>query len=280
MASKSLDFSVLGDLIQAQHIATPIQGALTCATDDLAAEVVSKLRQEGFDTCPVVVDGNPIGTFDAVEVAGTVSVGSLFRPLSDSNVVRADRPLRFVGRSMQSESMLLVKNDNDQIEGLITRADFGKVPFRTFVYLQYAVLESSLADYLRKRYDDQTEAISLLGDSRQDKNRDLVADQIRDNLYIDHFAACSVDDLIVIAKKTLEYSSHRPDSIGWGRLREDVGKFRDNVMHSSRPLMNHGTTLEKIVAILDKIEILTKMTAMTSDHYESEATAVSDTNRF
>lgn len=225
----------IASAIHARHVATPIADAMLVPVDDPSEKWVEILVDRQFDRAPVIdPDGriNGIVEVEALSVGG--SVRDQFRPLFECSMVSADVGLVDVLGFLQDDPFLLVV-EGRSISALITPSDLGRPASRTYFYLLLAQLEIALAAWARAKYPDQGEALLELTPSRQAKVRELLADLRQSDSLIDVVAALSVTDLVRIAGRDAECRElWLSGKWSWTGLQDDLGDFRNDVMHPVR----------------------------------------------
>lgn len=241
---------VLGSM-EARHMAWPLSEALTCGPQDPIDSLIIRMKQKQFDCCPVVDQGEPVGIFSRLEAPASIAHGT--RPLSIGQLISADTPILELARKLKEHDFIFVLTGS-RISGFITPADLGSTLARSFAYLQLASVEISLSDFLRARFLRQKSAIELLTEARQLAHASLVRSLKESDQFIDEIAACSFEDLLILAGKDSVFRAALPKNRGWQRLKSGLSDFRNDVMHPSRPLVAPG--VRNVTKFVEKIENL------------------------
>lgn len=243
------------DSMEARHIAMPISGALTCTFLDDVGLLGAAMELRQFDSCPVLEGDIPIGVFSRLGQPQTVEMGT--RPLTVDQLVSADTPFMELARKLDEHNFVFVLAGS-RISGFITAADLGTTPSRSFCYLKLASVEMELSKYLRWRYRPQSEALAVLPPGRRNAHGSLVAQLKEGDRYIDDIAACSLEDLLIIAGRDRPFRDALPSNRGWQKLKSGLADFRDDVMHPSRPLLTPGgRTVRKLIEKIENLQIIT-----------------------
>lgn len=220
--------------IRARHLATPMDEVYCLAPDTAASVAMAELSARQFDYAPVRRDDHVIGLVAQAGLIGHTQVEDCVAPLHDGSVISADVGLPDLLAFLQVEPVLFVL-EGRSISGLVTPADLGRPASRTYFYLLLAQLEIALADLVRLSYPDQDRALSHLTPDRRTKITKLAEHLRGGDELIDTVATLSLTDLIrIVGSDPAQRATYVADGWSWRRLTNDLGEFRDDVMHPVR----------------------------------------------
>ncbi|MER7459886.1 hypothetical protein [Micromonospora sp. NPDC126480] len=243
----------IASAIRTRHLQTPISRVLTYGVDTPTADVAAALADGGFDHAPVTRDGEIFGYVRHIDLTGGNGVlASHVRPLTASRVIAGDTPLATLLPALRRAEFLFVVDGHD-IVGIVSPADLNKQPGRTYFYLLVCALELALAERAREVFVDQEKALRLLPEARQDRIRERLATETRDDVAADVVAAMEFTDLMKLAKRADEirgafgtYSATK-----WDRdVSAPLIDLRNTVMHSVRTLATDApSSLQRLISL-------------------------------
>lgn len=237
-----LSYDSISKAIQAHHLMTPIENAMSVMSDTGPASALALLRPFDFDQAPVVErDGTIIGfvTTEGLEAA-TAEHLPIERLVSDC-LIAAETPFeRVLGRFTSIRMAFVVEGDG--ITGFITPSDLNKHPARTHFYLLLADLEMTMASVARRALENPEEALDCLEpkrrrpiDRRHQQNR-------RHNVDADVLTAFEFRDLLTVTGKLHLYRRFGATSEAhWSRMVDALPDFRNDVMHPTREFIGSRT---------------------------------------
>lgn len=199
----------------------------------------------GYASAPVVDGDDLVGVFYSSATADgethdTWTVEAAMRPRQFRHVVTADTPYRRLIADLQAEPLLIVFDGRDPI-GILTPWDLGAAPGRTHFYLLLSGVEMAAAEWVRRLYEDQTQALALLPETRAVKIAELYATLTTRDEQLDQVAALSLHDLVRILRETPAARAQVEHGGASFRALKSVDTFRNDVMHPVREF-THATT--------------------------------------
>lgn len=246
--------------IRTRHLQTPIARVLCYGADTPASDVANALADAGFDFAPVTREGEICGYVhrtDLVDQAGTLAAH--IRPLTASRVIAGDTPLATLLPALRRARFLFVVDGHDLV-GIVSPADLNKQPGRTYFYLLVSAFELDLAERTRASFADQEKALLLLPQSRQERIRDRLATEERDDVLADVVAAMDFTDLLKIVKKTdaLRVAFGNYSAGKWeSQVSAPLITLRNEVMHSVRTLATDApASLERLISLDERLRNL------------------------
>ncbi|MEV1146526.1 CBS domain-containing protein [Micromonospora sp. NPDC049799] len=246
--------------IRTRHLQTPIARVLCYGVDTPAPDVAQALTEHGFDFAPVTRDGEICGYVhraDLLDRDGALS--AYIRPLTATRVIAGDTPLATLLPALRRAEFLFVVDGHD-IVGIVSPADLNKQPGRTYFYLLVSALELELAERTRGYFPDQEKALALLPQTRQQRIRDRLDTEARDDVVADIVAAMDFTDLLKVVKKTDAlrgaFGTHSA-----GRWESEVSAplidLRHDIMHTVRTLATDApSSLRRLISLDERLRSL------------------------
>jgi len=156
------------DLLQAHMIMTPVDRIVSFDPNEDAQLVFFKMsgQSENIDYAPIMKDKAIIGYVNRKDLTGIEgkTCGELAKEVTTKNKIRPALSLENVLMYLVDEPFLFV-TENEQLKGIITRADVNKRAFRTLFYIILSELESALVDLVRIRLPCEKH-LNLLSEER------------------------------------------------------------------------------------------------------------------
>jgi hypothetical protein len=252
------------EAFQAQHLAVPMAQAFAVAPRDDAAEAAARLRERRFDQAPVMERERILGFILTRKLTETRMryVSDAMVPLGSGNVVSADAS---IGRLMEwiiEPGFLFVLEGRD-VTGFIAPSDFNKQPVRGYLYLLLARLEIGLAEHVRRRFNDQEQALALLPPDGRDVVRSRYEEDRDANGESELVAYFDFSDLVkvVSADADLRQIVSGQSRNGWSNYAGGLVQLRNEVMHPVRnTVLAKGGLIrlqdreQRMRALIEKVE--------------------------
>ncbi len=146
--------------ITARHLMTPMSQGVALAEETSATEAATSLLGLGFDQAPVG-SGDDLRGYALVrdlEKAMASVVRDVMHPLEPRILVGLDATVETLLNAFRGADMLFVVGSHD-VAGFVTPSDFGRPAVRVHFYLHIAELEMTLADIVRIRFGDGSQAV-------------------------------------------------------------------------------------------------------------------------
>jgi hypothetical protein len=223
--------------ITARHVMTPMSEAIALAEDTPSNVAASHLRSLGFDQAPVG-SGNDLRGYALVrelEDGPGRTVRDVLHQLEPRILVGEEATVETLLHAFLGADMLFVVGKHE-VAGFVTQSDLGRPAVRVHFYLHIADLEMALAEKVRRRFGDGSEAVALLADERRNVILERHAEAQRLDVDLDYVSDMDLSDLIRIVGASPDLrvifgaSSRRSWQDRVGRLVE----LRNYVMHPTK----------------------------------------------
>lgn len=163
---KSAPVRQMANLLEARFVMTTSDRILAFDTEDEGLSAFYRMKFENVDYAPVLKDGVLFGYVNRKDLDGSIDTtcGKSSRELTELTKISPQTILENVLKLLINEPVLFVV-ENDDLVGIITRADVNKRAFRTLFYIVITELESLLAN-LVETHLPCTEYLHLAGEER------------------------------------------------------------------------------------------------------------------
>jgi len=244
-------------MLPAGLVMTPVgEGLVTFDPEEKTELAYSKMESENIDYAPLLVDGafgGYVRREDLIGVKGKTCKEFAKEPTSTS-IVFPETDLEEVLKRLADGPFLLVLA-NQGLNGIITRADINKRPFRVLFYAVFSEFESHLVNLIRTRLPCE-KYLYLLS---EDRAKDVLynywkAKSGNSEIYIEEYL--SLRDMISIIKASKDMKIWK---ILQCASKKDVEELhclvdlRNAVMHSTRSLLEREDSVNSIVQLYAKI---------------------------
>ena len=219
-------------------IATPRSAFKICRPNEELSIVVAR-NNEGFDYFPVVecADGSTreriIGLVEVIQFMHGVEPRGLvrdhMRPLSEENLIGADASLVTFIRDADRQMCRLVVS-GPEISGLVSLSDLQRLPVRAALFAMVTHLEITMAQAIRREFDQSEDWIDRLSAQRKCKVQKDAAEAKIEDTFVDTLLYTQFCDKVTIVRKSPDFS--------WSKTSfdADLGKvqsLRDDLAHAN-----------------------------------------------
>jgi predicted transcriptional regulator len=238
--------------ITVRAIEEPIQ---CCAISDPAPEIAQKMHQLDFDVIGVKdsQDGHVIGYINACElVQGRCR--EYLQAFRVSDLVSDSTPLINVLTLLRDRKRVFILTENN-VTGIITRADLQKPPIRILLFGLVSLLEIHLS-YLVRRFYPNDSWKEKLSKRRIDDAKAMMEQRTSRNEKMDLVDCLQFCDkrYLATAHPDICRMLHFESSNLGNKLLKDIEKLRDKLAHSQDIVT--GTTWERIIDLVGNVEKL------------------------
>ena len=250
--SRSLPSRIMDEIAASftvRHVQTPASRLRGFDVEEPASEAVDIMKSHTFDFAPAYRGGRLLGRVARDDLVDATTVGDALQPLAGHYIVSAHSPMTELLRWLTSDPWLLTVDGRD-ISGVVTPSDLNRQASRTYLYMLVVDLELTLAAAIRDHFEDQSDAMELLGEAARADIEKLASEARTTNLDPDLVSFMNLSNLLHIAGKT---PAIRQEMFGYetrSSWKKDTGAFieiRHDVMHPVRPLLNDQDGIERLV---------------------------------
>jgi hypothetical protein len=238
-------------------IATPRSVFKTCRADEELSVVVAH-NEERFDHFPVVerVGGSTqeriIGLLEVIPfMRGTEPRGLVrdhMRPLWEENLIGADASLLTFIRNADRQMCRLVVS-GPEINGLVTLSDLHQLPVRAALFAMVTQLEITMAEAIRREFNQSTEWMGRLSAKRKCKVQKDVAEAKTQDTFVDDLLYTQFCDKVTIVKKSPDF---RWSKTSFAADLDKVQSLRDNIAHAN----DYAAKLEDARQVCETVRLM------------------------
>ncbi len=267
---KQDSFQTMRKLFERDILASSIQEELlSCVSGDDVMSVKTKMNENGFDVIGVrETENTPIeGFIDLHSLQNITRIPPLEskNKFNASDLISDSTPLRKVLSILESKQRVFVLSNNE-VSGIISKADLNKTPVYLFLFGMLNLLEMRFLQIIRERYLTVSSLQEELSESRYSQALSLYNERKKRNEEIDIFDCLQLcDKCNLISKLTEVRKSFGFDSKSkFNAFFVDVIKVRDNLAHAQE-VITPSRDLNKILVMVNTVEKILK-TPIQSTH--------------
>jgi hypothetical protein len=219
-----------------------MDAAVNVSASDPPTAAFELLDRNRFDQAPVTERGTVIGVVTKEALKGAIAEGALpVERIGARLVISADSPIGAAMPRLRDVPILFVVGEGG-LAGFVTPSDLNKHPVRTHFYLLLADLEMTMAAVARGDLPHPIDALKSLSDERQAKVLGRHREAELFNFDADVLASFEFADLLTLMKKRALFRRFGYASAkSWGKVKERLVDFRDDVMHPTSDFLGPRT---------------------------------------
>jgi hypothetical protein len=238
------------DGITADSIQEPLRA---CCYNDDAAKVAEELRRLDFDVAGAKkTEDCKIDGFVLRQDLGTSLCSSYVKPIALMDLIAESTPLVKVLNVLRDKPYIFVLT-NDEVSGIVTRADLQKPPVRILLFGLISLFEMHLSYLIRKYYPYDLWRDKLT-QGRIDKAEALLEQRKNRNEEIDLFSCLQFADkksLVIVSENIIDILGLSDNKTAENTL-DKIEKIRDKLAHSQD--LETGTSWEEIIDVSVVVE--------------------------
>lgn len=259
--TSSIVFSKVADMVRASAIMTPRHEFEFCRPNDSLDERLQRMEKRNIDVIPML-QGQDLETGDISEYLdqetmrkrkeeGCMRCGDAAKQISQEDYVKEDLHITeiissYLSRANRPKMPFFLVNENRQITGLVTLADFDKVAVKMYLFALISELEVSLLAIVSKRYSELKELCRCRRyclrkrESRKNKSN---SDSLEEYYYL------NLRELMHIIMKS-DVREHLERHVGAlnNKDYEEIALLRNTVDHC-KPLVSGDFPIDRLVKI-------------------------------
>lgn len=242
-----LPFEQISRAIAVRHVMTSMDAAVSVSATDSPAAAYEMLDRNRFDQAPVIERDAVIGVVTKLALKSAIAGGTLpVERIGARLVISADSPIGAAMPRLRDVPILFVVGEGG-LAGFVTPSDLNKHPVRTHFYLLLADLEMTMAAVARDDVANPSDPLKSLSDERQRRVLDRHREAGSFNVDADVLASFEFADLLTLMKKRALFKRFGYASAkSWGRAKEQLVDFRDDVMHPTSDFLGRRTISDLI----------------------------------
>jgi hypothetical protein len=251
------DLATFQEKLPVRLIATPRSAFKTCRSDEELSIVVRR-NKERFDYFPVVecaegiAEERIIGLVEVIPFMHGAEPRGLvqdhMRRLSEENLIGADASLlTFIRKADRQMCRLVVSGP--EISGLVSLSDLQRLPVRAALFAMVTHLEITMANAIRREFNQSADWINRLSPERRSKVREKAAlaeahDTFVETLFFTEFA-----DKVTITRKSSHFQWNKR---AFDRDLAQVQSLRDGLAHAN----DYAATLEAARQVCQTVRLM------------------------
>jgi len=270
-------FKKVASTIRAFSIMTPRYEFEYCKPNDLLDEQLQIMRDKGFDVIPML-KGTGLETGEFSEYSSQESIEEKIKKgfkncedattkIEEEDKILEDLPMdevisKFSSRKNKSRVPLFLRNENNQITGLMTLADLDKTAVKMYLFALISELELSLLQMVSKDYYKLREVCMCKYCVRKRKERKKRMHS-HDNL--EEYYYLNLKELIhiIITPENLCETHRRVKNVLLREGHGEIVKLRNTIAHP-KPLVSDKFPISKLARIHSLIKNLLSICKDTS----------------
>lgn len=240
--------------IQLCELITPCEKAIAASLGTVDNTLLTQLIARDFHQAPVYDGDSAIGLVSTSHLTALMNAGmSLLAndPRIVRKMVQADDDLGSILIAIESHGFAGVNSANTMI-GFFTLSDLNKHPVRAAIYPLFAELESELAIYANRHYENHWAWLEKLDKDKQARLIGYWELSKREGVNVGPVAGATLSELskIIGLAEPLRERFGFTSKGKWDEFFGGLIELRNSVMHPVRPLL---TSIEDVKDLHDKL---------------------------